>query len=261
MALVFHERVGLDGRRISPFSWRIRYAFAHKGLDPEVVPTRFADVDRIRALSGQHFVPIIEHDGQVVHDSWAIACHLEDRFPDRPSLFGGGAGRGAARLVNVWSDMTLATRDAAADLRRLRLGHRSRRPRVFPSFARSDAGHDVWRTTAPSVTNTCRRSSTHARRWNARCRNNRFLRARRRPMSITWCSRCSSGRASAVRAMCWRTLRAWTRCVPGGNAWWRPTAGWATAFRCFLRNAADRTAAQRCRCRRDEVAALAVIAS
>ena len=52
MALVFHERVGLQGRRISPFSWRIRYALAHKGLDPEVVPTRFADVARIRAALG-----------------------------------------------------------------------------------------------------------------------------------------------------------------------------------------------------------------
>jgi len=31
MALVFHERVGLNGLRISPFSWRIRYALAHKG--------------------------------------------------------------------------------------------------------------------------------------------------------------------------------------------------------------------------------------
>jgi glutathione S-transferase len=109
MALVFHERVGLDGRRISPFSWRIRYAFAHKRLDPEVVPTRFADVERIRALSNQHFVPIIEDDGTVVHDSWAIACHLEDRFPDRPSPFGGDAGRGAARPVNVWSDTMLAS--------------------------------------------------------------------------------------------------------------------------------------------------------
>ena len=107
MALVFHERVGQDQRRISPFSWRIRYAFAHKGLDPEIVPTRFADVDRIRGLSGQHYVPIIEHDGEVVHDSWSIACHLEDRFPDRPSLFGGDAGRGAARLVNIWSDSVL----------------------------------------------------------------------------------------------------------------------------------------------------------
>ena len=107
MALIFHERVGLDGRRISPFSWRIRYALAHKGLDPEVVPTRFADVARVRALSGQDLVPIIEDDGQVVHDSWSIACHLEDRFPDRPSLFGGPAGRGAARLINLWSDTTL----------------------------------------------------------------------------------------------------------------------------------------------------------
>jgi glutathione S-transferase len=65
MPLIFHERVGLDGRRISPFSWRIRYALAHKGLDAEVIPTRFADVGRIRALSGQDLVPIIQHDEQV----------------------------------------------------------------------------------------------------------------------------------------------------------------------------------------------------
>jgi glutathione S-transferase len=108
MKLVFHERVGLNGRRISPFSWRIRYAFAHKGLEPEVIPTRFADVRRIRDLSGQHFTPIIEHDGTVVHETWRIACHLEDRFPDRPSLFGGAAGRGAARFVNIWSDTVLS---------------------------------------------------------------------------------------------------------------------------------------------------------
>ncbi len=108
MSLIFHERVGLDGRRISPFSWRIRYALAHKGLGTEVVPTRFADVDRIRALSGQDMVPIIQHDGQVVHDSWAIACHLEEHFPDRPTLFGGTIGSGTARLVNHWVDTALA---------------------------------------------------------------------------------------------------------------------------------------------------------
>jgi glutathione S-transferase len=44
-----------------------------------------------------------------VHDSWAIACHLEDRYPDHPSLFGGAAGRGAARLVNLWSDSVLGS--------------------------------------------------------------------------------------------------------------------------------------------------------
>src|SRR4051812_47152457 len=107
MALVFHERIGLDGRRISPFSWRLRYALAHKGIEAAVVPTRFAEVDRIRALSGQDLVPIIEDGGRVVHDTWSIACHLEDRYPDRPSLFGGDAGRGAARLVNIWSNMAV----------------------------------------------------------------------------------------------------------------------------------------------------------
>jgi glutathione S-transferase len=107
MALIFHERVGLEGRRISPFSWRIRYALAHKQLQPTVVPTRFADVARIRALSGQHMVPIIEHDERVIHDSWSIACYLEDRFAEGPSLFGGAAGRGTARLVNIWCDTVL----------------------------------------------------------------------------------------------------------------------------------------------------------
>jgi len=108
MALIFHERVGLEGRRISPFSWRIRYALAHKQLQPTVVPTRFADVERIRKLSGQHFVPIIEHDETVVHDSWSIACYLEDHFHDGPTLLGGAIGRGATRLVNMWSDTALA---------------------------------------------------------------------------------------------------------------------------------------------------------
>jgi glutathione S-transferase len=107
MALIFHERVGLKGRRISPFSWRVRYAFAHKGLQPTVVPTRFADVERIRRLSGQDFVPIVEHDERVVNDSWAIACYLDEQFPDAPSLFGGTIGRGVTRLVNIWSDTVL----------------------------------------------------------------------------------------------------------------------------------------------------------
>ena len=97
-----------------------------------MVPTRFADVERIRALSGQHFMPIIEHDGKAVHDTWAIACHLEDQFPDRPSLFGGAIGRGATRLVNIWSDTVLARSlrpQIYADFIRV---HRPRRPRLFP---------------------------------------------------------------------------------------------------------------------------------
>lgn len=105
--LVFHERVGFEGLRISPFSWRIRYALAHKGLSARVSATRFADVDRIAALSGQTLVPILENGPRVIADSWAIACHLEDEFPDRPSLFGNEGGRGVVRFLNNWCDSTL----------------------------------------------------------------------------------------------------------------------------------------------------------
>src|SRR5262249_52188907 len=108
MRLTFYERVGLEGRRPSPFSWRIRYALAHKGIDFDVHPVRFADVETIRRLSGQHLTPIIDDNGKVTHETWDIANYLEDQFPNRPSLFGGAAGKGMARFINLWSDMQLA---------------------------------------------------------------------------------------------------------------------------------------------------------
>lgn len=102
-----YERVGHLGRRPSPFSWRTRYALTHKGVPVEYRPTRFSDVDTIQRLSGQRFVPILVDGDRVIHDSWNIARYLEERFPDRPSLFGAAAGIGPARLVNRWSDLTL----------------------------------------------------------------------------------------------------------------------------------------------------------
>ena len=143
MALIFHERVGLEGRRISPFSWRIRYALAHKGLQPTVLPTRFADVARIRALSGQDLVPIIEHDETVVHDSWSIACHLEDRFPDASVAV---RRRHRARHRAAGEHLVrhrAGSCHAAAGLRRLHSLHRSGRPRLFPWLARDPTGHDT----------------------------------------------------------------------------------------------------------------------
>lgn len=108
MPLIMHERIGFNNRRPSPFSWRIRYALAHKGVPVDFVTTRFAEVGRIRRLSGQDKVPIVEDDGQVIHDSWNIAMHLEDRYPDHPSLFGGPIGKGLTRSWNIWSDTVLS---------------------------------------------------------------------------------------------------------------------------------------------------------
>jgi len=66
MTLTMYERIGHEGRRPSPFSWRIRCALAHKGLEPQFRHVRFSDVETIRALSGQHFVPIITVEGSKV---------------------------------------------------------------------------------------------------------------------------------------------------------------------------------------------------
>jgi glutathione S-transferase len=107
MALIMYERIGYQDRRPSPFSWRIDYALAHKEVVVEFRTVRFADVETIRGLSAQDKVPIIVDGDTVIHDSWNIAVHLETRYPDRPSLFGGAVGRGLTRQLNHWADQTL----------------------------------------------------------------------------------------------------------------------------------------------------------
>ena len=81
-------------------------ALAHKGLDVETVPWRFTDKDRL-AFSGQGRVPVLVDGDRVVSDSWAIAAYLEDRYPDRPSLFGGTVGQAHARFINAWADQVV----------------------------------------------------------------------------------------------------------------------------------------------------------
>ena len=80
MSLTFYERVGHEGRCPSPFSWRIRYALAHKGVPFEVRPVRFADVETIRNLSGQHLTPILKHGDDVVHERGISPATLRSSF-------------------------------------------------------------------------------------------------------------------------------------------------------------------------------------
>ena len=97
------ELGGKDGRRYSLFSWRTRMALAHKGLAFETKPVCMSDKAAI-AFSGGKTVPIIKDGETVVRDSWKIAEHLEDRYPQAPTLFGGGIGRGVTQAFNVWID-------------------------------------------------------------------------------------------------------------------------------------------------------------
>lgn len=90
-------------RRFSPFCWRTRMALAHKGLPVRTIPWRYADKDKI-ARSGQDKVPVLVDGGRWIGDSWAIANHLEDAYPESPSLFGGDAARALSRFYNNWAD-------------------------------------------------------------------------------------------------------------------------------------------------------------
>ena len=85
------ELGGQDDCRFSTYSWRTRLALHHKGLTFTVHPVSVSDKAAI-AFSGQRKVPILKHGDRIISDSWAIALYLEQAFPDRPSLFGGGVG-------------------------------------------------------------------------------------------------------------------------------------------------------------------------
>lgn len=106
MTIQLYELVGRDDRRFSPYCWRTRMALEHKHLAYETIPTRFTDKDLI-SFSDQERVPVIRDGDTVVSDSWAIAEYLEKTYPDAPSLFGGAAGHGLAKFINVWTDRVL----------------------------------------------------------------------------------------------------------------------------------------------------------
>jgi len=67
------------------------------------VPWRFTETEKL-AFSGQARVPVIRDGERVVNDSSAIADYLEERYPDRPSLYGDEAGRGLTRFVQNWTE-------------------------------------------------------------------------------------------------------------------------------------------------------------
>jgi len=111
--LTLYELSGRADRRFSPFCWRTRLALAHKGLRSQNMPVKYTDKSSI-AFSGQERVPVLVDDGVVVSDSWAIACHLEDKYSERPTLFGGSHGRSFTRFIDLW-----ATRSVFPNLVRL----------------------------------------------------------------------------------------------------------------------------------------------
>ncbi len=109
MTITMYDLAGAEAdRRFSPFCWRSKMALAHKGLAVETVPWRFTEKDKLPQPNAGR-VPVIIDGDRVVHDSTVIADYLEERYPDRPSLFGGAAGRTLARFVPSWTETVLQT--------------------------------------------------------------------------------------------------------------------------------------------------------
>ncbi|GGK46539.1 glutathione S-transferase family protein [Salinarimonas ramus] len=102
---VLYDLCGADPDvRFSPYCWRAKLALAHKGLSYEARPWRFTEREAL-AFSGQGRVPVLVDGGRTVADSFAIALHLEEAYPDAPSLFPGGVA--LARFVATWADTVL----------------------------------------------------------------------------------------------------------------------------------------------------------
>lgn len=96
-----YELVLDNGCPFSPFVWRIKYAIAHKGFDIEAVPVRPIEVGCI--AGGEHGeLPVIEDNGKVVAESWAIAEHIERSYMDRPLLFRTCGEHVWARFFDRW---------------------------------------------------------------------------------------------------------------------------------------------------------------
>ena len=90
-------------RRFSPYCWRVKLAAAHKGLEIETIPWRFTEKETI-AFSGQGLVPVLLDGKRVIHDSWTIAEYLEEKYSDRPSLFGGAPGKALSLFHASWAN-------------------------------------------------------------------------------------------------------------------------------------------------------------
>lgn len=96
-----YELVMDNGRSASPYVWRIRYAFAHKGILCEAVPLGFTEIST--ALGGRFkTVPVIEHGDTMLAESWDIAEYLDRAFPAQPALFAGPAELAMVRLTDAW---------------------------------------------------------------------------------------------------------------------------------------------------------------
>ncbi len=106
--LKLYELAGGDpDLRFSPYCWRVRMALAHKGEEAVTIPWRFSEKSRLPGAPATQAVPVLVDGTRVVAGSTSIAFHLEERYDNGPSLFGGTIGEAHARFIIAWTDTVL----------------------------------------------------------------------------------------------------------------------------------------------------------
>ena len=63
---------------------RVALALGYKELDYEATSIDYSDRSIVEAVSGQPLVPVLDFDGEVVHDSARILRRLEELHPEPP---------------------------------------------------------------------------------------------------------------------------------------------------------------------------------
>ncbi|RFC66210.1 glutathione S-transferase family protein [Fulvimarina endophytica] len=107
MSITLYELVGSDETRpFSPHCWKVRMALELKGLSYECEPVRFTEIPTV-ADGSARTLPVLRDGSRLIVDSFKIAEHLEEAYPERPTLFGDGAGRAYARFIEKWVLMEL----------------------------------------------------------------------------------------------------------------------------------------------------------
>jgi glutathione S-transferase len=103
MTRILYSLCGADeSRPFSPHCWKVVLALKHKGLDFVEKPSPFTAIPSLEDGFSKT-VPILRDGNELVRDSFEIAVYLEDRYPDRPTLFSGEGGKALSRFVERFS--------------------------------------------------------------------------------------------------------------------------------------------------------------
>lgn len=102
--LKLYELTNANGASTSPFVWRVKFVLQAKGLAYESRPVSFLDIQHLARTvrADLKTVPILERDGMLLNESWAIVVWLDQTYPDLPPIFSSTAELAMVKFFDKW---------------------------------------------------------------------------------------------------------------------------------------------------------------